>query len=99
MQERESAPAAEAERRSTLEAEVAGFDAAAGDIVAGLAAAAAEMIQSAHAMSDVAAGVAQQAQSVATAAEGTSAHVQTVAIASEQLTTSIIRIGQQAAGS
>jgi methyl-accepting chemotaxis protein len=95
-QERESAHAAETTHRNTLEVAVAEFDAAAGRIVAGVAAAATQMTQSAHAMSD---GVARQAQSVASAAEQTSANVQTVATASEQLTTSITMIGQQAANS
>jgi methyl-accepting chemotaxis protein len=98
-QERESAHAAEAAHRNALEVAVAEFDTAAGRIVTGVAAAATQMTQSAHAMSDVADGVARQAQSVATAAAQTSASVQTVATASEQLTTSITRIGQQAANS
>ena len=76
-----------------------GFEAAVGEVLRAVVAAATEMEATAHEMSDLAVRTNDQASTVAAAAEEAGQGMQTVASASEELTSSIGEISRQVAHS
>lgn len=98
--EREEATARTvAERKSAMNRIANEFEKNVGGIVAGAAAAASEMKQSAQSLSAIAKETTRQSTTVAAAAQQTTANVQTVAAAAEELSTSGLEISRQIAHS
>ncbi|KMO31115.1 methyl-accepting chemotaxis protein, partial [Methylobacterium aquaticum] len=92
------AAAAAARRHATLEL-ANGFEAAVGEVVRTVSAAATELQATARSMASMAAETASQSTSVAAAAEEAATNVGTVAAAAEELGASISEIGRQVEGS
>jgi methyl-accepting chemotaxis protein len=98
--EREEATARTvAERKSAMNRIANEFEKNVGGIVAGAAAAASDMKQSAQSLSAIAKETTRQSTTVAAAAQQTTANVQTVAAAAEELSTSGLEISRQIAHS
>ena len=85
----------QAERTKHIEASVDVFQKSVGDVVKAVGAAAAELQQTAQAMSVISEETAQRSAMVATASESATQNVQTVAAATEELSASISEIGGQ----
>jgi methyl-accepting chemotaxis protein len=90
---------AEARTRATMRDLADGFESAAGEIVAKVASAAAELRSTAQGMSGTAAETANQSTIVAAAAGEAASNVGTVAAAAEELGSSVQEIGRQVNGS
>jgi methyl-accepting chemotaxis protein len=83
------------DRSRKIEASVAGFERAIGEVVDTVSSSANELHNSAAAMSVTAEQTAQQSTAAAAAAEQASVNVQTVSAATEQLSSSVEEIGRQ----
>ncbi len=90
---------AEEQRKRAIREMAAGFEAAVGDVIGMVAAAATELQATAASMSGTAAETAAQSTAVAAAAEQAASNVGTVAVAAEELGASVQEIGRQVGGS
>lgn len=95
----EARMAAERQRKTAMHDLADRFEAAVGDVVRAVAAAATQLQSAAERMSAVATQTAQQSVAVASAAEQAASNVGTVAAAAEQLGASVSEIGRQVQGS
>jgi methyl-accepting chemotaxis protein len=93
--EQKAEQAKQIERAEKMEAAVAEFDKAIGDVVAVVASAASEMQGTAQSLSATAEQTTQQANAVSAASEQMTQNVQTVSSATEELSSSIGEIGHQ----
>ncbi len=90
---------AEEQRKRAIREMAAGFEAAVGDVIGMVAAAATELQATAASMSGTATETAVQSTAVAAAAEQAASNVGTVAVAAEELGASVQEIGRQVGGS
>ncbi|MEL6061155.1 CHASE3 domain-containing protein [Methylobacterium sp. DCY52] len=95
----EARTAVERQRRAAMHELADRFEAAVGDVVRAVAAAATQLQSTAESMSAAATQTAQQSVTVASAAEEAASNVGTVAAAAEQLGASVSEIGRQVQGS